>query len=76
MCVININSTKAKTVFFGVCPWSIFPLEQYNEISFINASDAEVDTKKKKKMYPLIPDHKPDKRNASWNKRYLILWKN
>ena len=49
MCVININSTKAKTVFFGVCPWSIFPLEQYNEISFINASDAEVDTKKKKK---------------------------
>lgn len=47
MYVININSTKAKTVFYGVCPWSIFPSEQSNEISLINASDAEVDTQKK-----------------------------
>ena len=50
MYVININSTKAKTVFYGVCPWSIFPSEQSNEISLINASDAEVDTKKKKNV--------------------------
>lgn len=64
MYVITINSTKAKTVFYGVCPWSIFPSEQSNEISLINALDAEVDIKKKKK-YPLIPDHKPDKRSAS-----------
>ena len=63
MYVININSTKAKTVFYGVCPWSIFPSEQSNEISLINASDAEVDTKKKKKK--CIPDHKPDKKNAN-----------
>lgn len=47
MCVININSTKAKTLFFWVCPWSILPSGQSNEISLINASDAEVDTKKK-----------------------------
>lgn len=49
MYVITINSTKAKTVFYGVCPWSIFPSEQSNEISLINASDAEVDIRKKKK---------------------------
>ena len=50
MYVININSTKAKTVFYGVCPWSIFPSEQSNDIYLINASDAEVDTKKKKNV--------------------------
>ena len=67
MYVITTNSAKAKTVFYGVCPWSIFPSEQSNEISLINASDAEVDIRKKKKknQYPLIPDHKPDKRSAS-----------
>ena len=58
MYVININSTKAKTVFYGVCPWSIFPSEQSNEISLINASDAEVDTKKKKNVSQTISQTK------------------